>query len=151
MTCTLMLSIPLPTRFIFSGFWIQSQQTSLSPTDRHTHTVSLLIIHVLWVVMYSAVFFSHQEHFIKHDKSFILSGYWIKRQQTKHSPTNTHTKNEIAHHTSLSLCFSFFTLEAKRVHSWYRCADPCPYQPRIHIDRPVQISMRQTNLHEPTT
>ena len=38
MTCNLLVSIPLPTRFLLSGYWIQCQQVRLSQTDRHTHT-----------------------------------------------------------------------------------------------------------------
>jgi hypothetical protein len=43
MTCNLLVSIPLPTRFILSGYWIQCQQTTRSHahhsrTQIHTHT-----------------------------------------------------------------------------------------------------------------
>jgi hypothetical protein len=47
MTCNLLVSNPLPTRFILSGYWVQCHQTTLSHTDTHTQWGCSSDTHVL--------------------------------------------------------------------------------------------------------
>jgi hypothetical protein len=53
-------------------------------------------------------------------------------------------------HSSYEYCISLSLCLFPCAHSRYRHAHPRPYQSRTHIDRPVQISMRQTHRREPT-